>query len=142
MQKDINGHTKDEAIAATIERIGAGPALSLNQYQNAAARTLMSEPGFELQAPEIMICWNALGLVGESGELADMIKKMFFHLHGCGPDEREKIKKELGDVLWYLSALCRDFGFILEEIAKANIKKLQQRYPDGYSSEASINRTG
>ncbi len=141
-----------------------------------------------------------LGLVGEAGEVADLIKKV--EGHGHKPD-REKLIKELGDVLWYVAvlhhalglkgreprplhvekrgpsdksggsirnaiSLCiatadlvqyiagmrSDFGVILmiikemaeesgsslREVAQANINKLKQRYPDGFSSQASQRR--
>jgi len=109
-----------------------------NEYQNLAARTLISKPDFEITPEQIMIVWNALGLAGEAGEVADGIKKAIFHQHGLNP---EKIKKELGDVLWYVAGLCTQLGFSLEDVMTGNIEKLKARYPKGYSSEMSINRT-
>ncbi|HLO12787.1 MAG TPA: nucleoside triphosphate pyrophosphohydrolase family protein [Pseudoneobacillus sp.] len=77
------------------------------------------------------------GLNGEAGELTDYLKKVYFHAH---PVKRNHIKKELGDVLWYLTRLTAELGFTLEEIAIANIAKLSERYPDGFSPDKSINR--
>ena len=77
------------------------------------------------------------GLTGESGEVADLIKKHFGHGHVL---DQDKLKKELGDVLWYLSQLAEQFGLELSDVAETNIDKLKKRYPDGFSEEASRNR--
>jgi NTP pyrophosphatase (non-canonical NTP hydrolase) len=84
-----------------------------------------------------MFVWNALGLASEAGEVAEMVKKGIFHQHGLG---REKLKKELGDVLWYIAALCTKLEVDMGEIMQGNIDKLKQRYPNGYSAVDSINR--
>lgn len=80
---------------------------------------------------------TALGLTGESGEFADMIKKHVFHGHTL---DREDLKKELGDILWYVAVAAHTHGFDLSEVATTNIEKLKRRYPEGYSEERSINR--
>jgi len=84
-----------------------------------------------------MLVWNALGLAGEAGEVADIIKKGVFHQHGI---DREKLIKELGDVAWYLAAICTKFNIALEDVLIVNLDKLNKRYPDGYSSEQSQKR--
>jgi NTP pyrophosphatase (non-canonical NTP hydrolase) len=86
-----------------------------------------------------MIAWNALGLAGEAGEVADLIKKGIFHQKGL---DKENLKKELGDVLWYLTALCSDLGLSLEEVMQHNIKKLKARYPEGYDPQRAGVRDG
>jgi NTP pyrophosphatase (non-canonical NTP hydrolase) len=112
--------------------------MNADEYQELANRTLIDRPPFELTAGEVLIAWNALGLAGEAGEVADLVKKGIFHQHGI---DRDAIKKELGDVLWYVSALCTRLGFSLEEVMEANIEKLKARYPDGYSAQASKHRS-
>ncbi len=79
----------------------------------------------------------ALGLAGESGEVADLLKKALFHGHSLDVDELEK---ELGDVLWYIANLAYEYGISLEAVAHYNVKKLRKRYPEGFSRDASINR--
>lgn len=106
-------------------------------YQELAGRTLISQPDFFITDDEIMLAWNALGLAGEAGEVADLIKKGVFHQHGL---DHEKLKKELGDVLWYVAALCTRLGFTMSEVMQANVDKLMTRYPAGYSAEASQKR--
>jgi NTP pyrophosphatase (non-canonical NTP hydrolase) len=111
--------------------------MSIEDYQKKAARTLIDAPGFEISSRDIMTIWNALGLAGEAGEVADHVKKGIFHQHGI---DIERLKKEIGDTQWYLAALCTTLGIDLSEIMQANIDKLLIRYPDGFSSSDSIER--
>jgi NTP pyrophosphatase (non-canonical NTP hydrolase) len=110
-----------------------------NQYQELAARTLIVKPDFQITDEQIMIAWTAIGLSGEAGEVAELVKKGIFHQHGIDP---EKMKKELGDVLWYAAGLATQFGFTLEDVMAANVEKLKARFPDGYSAERSKVREG
>lgn len=80
---------------------------------------------------------GALGLTGEAGEVADIIKKHVFHGHDMDKDE---IIKELGDVCWYVALLSYAIDIPLEDILQKNIDKLKRRYPEGFSEENSINR--
>ena len=97
----------------------------------------MSGNDIEYSPLELMLQWNALGLAGEAGEVVDLIKKQVCHKHGI---DRDAIAKELGDVLWYVAAICTKLDLNLQHVAQQNISKLQERYPKGYSSEASKNR--
>lgn len=81
---------------------------------------------------------GALGLPGEAGEVADLVKKHFFHGHVL---DRDDLIKELGDVCWYLALICTAIGVSLEYVMGQNIEKLKRRYPEGFSESASINRT-
>lgn len=110
------------------------PRMSADEYQRQAARTLIAAPDAEYTNHEIMLVWNALGLAGEAGEVADTIKKAVFHQHGMNRDE---LIKELGDVLWYVAALCSKLDTPLSEVMERNIVKLEARYPQGYSADAS-----
>lgn len=78
-----------------------------------------------------------LGLPGEVGEVCDAVKKNIFHGHSS---DTKNLKKEIGDVMWYLALICDSFGFDIEEIAKMNIDKLKERYPEGFSEYASQHR--
>lgn len=111
--------------------------MDATDYQKQAARTLIDRPDFEIADNDIMIIWNAIGLAGEAGELAELVKKGIFHQHGIDP---EKAKKELGDVLWYVAGLCTKFGFDMGEVMQTNIDKLRSRYPNGFSTPDSIRR--
>jgi NTP pyrophosphatase (non-canonical NTP hydrolase) len=78
-----------------------------------------------------------LGLAGETGEVVEHIKKWVGHGHDLDVD---KVKKELGDVLWYISELATVMDLSMEEIARANIRKLEERYPKGFNPIDSITR--
>lgn len=112
--------------------------MNAHDYQLQAARTLIDSPDAEYTAEELMLVWNALGVAGEAGEVADIVKKGVFHRHGI---DKDALIKEMGDVLWYLAALCTKLGMSLDDVMELNIAKLKARYPQGYSSEASKHRT-
>ncbi|MCI4250569.1 nucleoside triphosphate pyrophosphohydrolase family protein [Bacillus sp. CCB-MMP212] len=115
----------------------------LDQYQEAALRTWNTNNDFGGR-----VLNAALGLTGEAGEVADVVKKAIFHGHGFDPahcpGEEEgnthKIALELGDILYYISIMSHEMGYTLVDIAQMNISKLATRYPDGFSREASQNR--
>lgn len=108
------------------------PETSFSSYQHKASRTRSKSNmcNFELSN-------YALGLVCEAGEAGDIIKKVVYHGHDL--DEYE-LKKELGDVLWYLANICNVLGYSLEEVADINITKLRERYPNGFNVNDSKNR--
>ena len=113
--------------------------MEANIYQKLANRTLIERPDFDITEVQTMIAWNAIGLAGEAGEVADLVKKQIFHQQGI---DRLKMKKELGDVLWYVAALCTEFGLTLEEVMQHNIDKLKARFPDGYTPDRTNFREG
>ena len=80
---------------------------------------------------------GCLGLAGESGEVLDMVKKWVFHEKDL---DKDHLKKELGDVMWYVAMLCESFGFDLDEILQMNVDKLKARYPEGFDPEKANNR--
>ena len=111
--------------------------MDASKYQKLSSRTLIDKPGFEIPDQEIMAVWDVIGLTGEAGEVADEIKKGVFHQHGLNT---EKLKGEIGDVLWYAAALCTTLGLDMSEIMQQNVDKLLLRYPNGYNSEDSKKR--
>ena len=113
--------------------------MNANEYQRLAGRTLIDSPDAVYTDDEIMLVWNAMGLAGEAGEVVDTLKKAVFHRHPLNTDE---VVKELGDVLWYVAALCSKLGVPLETVMERNIDKLKKRYPDGWDNQRSLNRAG
>ena len=107
--------------------------MTINEYQTAALRTAQTE---ELTHVELVMN-AALGLCGESGEVADIVKKHRFQGHEI---DIEHIAKELGDVAWYLAVGAYAIGYDLETILQMNVDKLKARYPDGFSTDRSLHR--
>ena len=83
---------------------------------------------------------GGIGICSEGGELLDLVKKVLFQGKEPTPELREKIKLELGDVMWYVQQVLIWGGWSLEEVLAENTKKLGGRYPEGFSVEKSENR--
>ena len=78
------------------------------------------------------IVYPTLGLVNEAGEFAGKIKKIFRDKEGViSEEDRQALKHELGDVLWYLTQICTELDLTLDEVAEANIEKLFSRLERG-----------
>lgn len=107
--------------------------MTINEYQAAALRTAQTD---KLTANELLLN-SALGLCGESGEVADLVKKYRFQGHDL---DIEHIAKELGDVAWYLAVGAYAIGLDLESILRMNKEKLEARYPNGFSADRSLHR--
>lgn len=97
--------------------------MQMNDYQTCARETA-------LYPEDQGICYTALGLVGEAGEVAEKIKKM---IRDNKPmeDVQLDILRELGDVLWYIANVAHEFDLTLDEVAEANILKLRSRVERG-----------
>ena len=106
--------------------------ITLNRYQTLAGRT----SGAGGQGDRRLVI-AALGLAGEAGEFANMVKKLTAHGHDIPV---ETLAEELGDVLWYVAEAASACDLELGNIAYQNVQKLQDRYPEGFSEERSINR--
>lgn len=103
-----------------------------NEYQIACLRT---QPSLPTEMEGVINC--ALGLTGEAGEVADLVKKAVYQGHEF---DKEHYVKELGDVLWYIATGASAVGYSLNEIMQINIEKLKNRYPDGFDAENSMHR--
>jgi NTP pyrophosphatase (non-canonical NTP hydrolase) len=69
-----------------------------------------------------------MGLAGEAGEVAEKLKKLYRDRSGQVDQKwRRQFVNELGDVLWYLDRLAADFGYDLDDVAAANMRKLYGR---------------
>lgn len=108
--------------------------MTLNEYQKLAMRTSRKD------MPPVDHLFNGiLGLSGETGECADLLKK---HFYQDGRDIDEKLMDEVGDCLWYINEIVTSMGWTLEDVAQHNVEKLRKRYPDGFSAERSLHREG
>ena len=107
-------------------------SLTLSIYQDLAGRTAGAGGDGERR---LMVA--ALGLAGEAGEFANLVKKLTAHGHQVSADE---LADELGDIMWYVAEAASACGLDLGAIAQQNVDKLRRRYPEGFSQERSINR--
>jgi NTP pyrophosphatase (non-canonical NTP hydrolase) len=108
------------------------PELTLTKYQELANRTAGAGGKGEQR-----LVVAALGLAGEAGEFANLVKKRTAHGHNIST---QQLADELGDILWYVAEAATACGIDLGKIAESNVEKLQNRYPEGFSQERSINR--
>lgn len=97
--------------------------MDFSEYQKVSIKTAVYPKIYQISYP-------ALGLAEEAGEVAGKIKKM---MRDSIPleEQKDKIKAEMGDVLWYLAALAHDCGLSLQEVAEKNVEKLQARQQAG-----------
>ncbi len=109
--------------------------MTFNEYQNDSRKTALY--------PNIgnNFVYPTLGLAGEAGEVAEKIKKVIRDKGGIVDEiTKQEIKKELGDVLWYVSQIASELGLSLEDVASENIKKLFSRLERGKINGSGDNR--
>ena len=105
--------------------------MNLNEYQKAAQRTM------DLNRRPKDTGYHALhGMVGEIGEIHSIYQKEY---QGHEIDD-EHLKKEVGDLLWFVAEYCTAKGWSLDDVAALNIEKLKARYPEGFDAEHSLHR--
>ena len=114
--------------------------MTFDEYQKKAIKTdVFIEKSKDINSPAFIV--KVLGLVGETGEIAEKFKKIYRDNDGrMSKDQHENIKKELGDVLWYISALSEYLDISLNDIAITNIRKLEDRKKRDKLSGAGDNR--
>lgn len=113
---------------------------SFSAYQSNATRTAVYPGSGDVTSSE-GLSYATLGLVGEAGEIANKVKKIIRDNDGVITDmAREDIAAELGDVLWYVSALATQLGATLGGVAAQNLSKLRSRQERGKLSGSGDNR--
>ena len=109
--------------------------MNFSEYENEARKTIP----VELSTSEL-IDDAVYGLCGELGELVDILKKTKFQGHPWTDETRIHAISELGDIMWYLSAMATGLGVSLEEVVQLNIEKLRQRYGEHFDTDKSQHR--
>lgn len=108
--------------------------MNIDEYQESARRTAIYDK-------RIGLVYCALGLTGESGEVADKVKKVLRDKEGkFSKKDLQEVAKELGDVLWYVSNLAHELGYTLSEVAQINLDKLSSRNQRGVIGGSGDNR--
>lgn len=85
----------------------------------------------KVEVPRLLT--STIGLSGEVGEFSDLVKKIFFHGKELDSKMREELNKELGDVIWYWINACKALDLDPYEVIENNIRKLKDRYPNGFT---------
>jgi NTP pyrophosphatase (non-canonical NTP hydrolase) len=102
-----------------------GKSMKTATYNDVACERKAQQDGL------VGLMYAGLGLSGEAGEVADEIKKIYRDGEGLTEERMSAIFYELGDVLWYVAAVCTELGFDMDDVAKANLRKLDKRYNTG-----------
>lgn len=108
--------------------------MNISDYQDQATKTAIYNDAD-------VIIYPSLGLLSEAGEVAGKVKKVLRDRNGnFSPEDRWAIADELGDVLWYVAALCYDLGTPMELVARRNLDKLNSRLTRGVLGGSGDNR--
>ena len=105
--------------------------MQVGTYQELAERTINKNLTTDEQINHALF-----GMSGEVGEILSIYQKQY---QGHEIDE-EELKKEVGDLIWFVAEYCTVMGWEMDEILYKNINKLKRRYPDGFEVERSVNR--
>ncbi len=110
--------------------------MTFDEYQASALKTVISS-GDDFHD---LLHW-VLGINGESGEVAEKVKKIIRDKDGVvSKADKQELAKELGDVLWYLAVFASHLGISFEKVARVNLKKLADRQSRGQLSGSGDNR--
>lgn len=108
--------------------------MQASEYQSATAKTA-------IYPTQSALAYLALGLAGEAGEVAGKVSKVIRDNNGNLTSESNlQLKKEVGDCLWFISQLCNEYGWTLEELFDLNISKLFDRQKRGVLGGSGDNR--
>lgn len=102
-----------------------------DDYQHLASRTIRKD-----LSTSDTISHALHGLSGEVGEIHSLYQKQY---QGHNLD-KQHLKSEIGDLLWFIAELCTAYSFSLSDVMVGNIQKLINRYPDGFNAEQSLHR--
>jgi len=122
-----------------IEFVRQTTSPASSDFAQLLARMTELEATHDADVPRLLTA--ALGMSAECGELVEIIKKILLQGKSYNEDNIIHMKKEAGDVLWYLSQLCIALNTTFEELMEINYQKLSARYPEGtFSVYKSENR--
>jgi len=102
---------------------------TFSEYQSEAIKTAK-----QFEEKNMALAYSVLGITGETGEVSEIIKK---HIRGDGELDILKLKKEIGDVIWYIARLCDALEITMEECAQINILKLRKRHGETFTGHGN-----
>jgi len=100
---------------------------SKNYYDFGQRLAVLNEQGF----PTERLLTAAVGMCAEAGEFTEVVKKIVFQGKPVNDDNMFHLKRELGDIMWYVMQACMGLGVSLDEVVEMNVEKLLARYPEG-----------
>ena len=100
---------------------------SKNYYDFGQRIAVLQEQGF----PTERLLTAAVGMSAEAGEFTEVVKKIIFQGKPVSDENLFHLKRELGDIMWYVMQACIGLGVTLEEVVEMNVDKLMARYPEG-----------
>lgn len=100
---------------------------SKNYYDFGQRLAVLNEQGF----PTERLLTSAVGMCAEAGEFTEVVKKIVFQGKPVNEDNLFHLKRELGDIMWYVMQACMGLGVSLDEVVEMNVEKLLSRYPEG-----------
>jgi len=122
-----------------IEFVRQTTSPASSDFPQLLGRMTELEATYDADVPRLLTA--ALGMSAECGELVEIIKKILLQGKSYNEDNVIHMKKEAGDVLWYMSQLCIALNTTFEELMEINYQKLSARYPEGtFSVYKSENR--
>ena len=143
-KRNLKNHSKDLNSDMTIdlnkyvEFVDATTSNPSKQYSEFLKRL----HDLELQEfPTERLLTAAVGMSAEAGEFTEIVKKIVFQGKPVNEENLFHLKRELGDIMWYVSQACIGLDISLEEVIQMNFEKLSARYPEGaFTIERSENR--
>ena len=100
---------------------------SKNYYDFGQRLAVLNDQGF----PTERLLTAAVGMCAEAGEFTEVVKKIVFQGKPVNNDNLFHLKRELGDIMWYVMQACMGLGVSLDEVVEMNVEKLVSRYPEG-----------
>lgn len=134
MQIDLNRYK--EFVAAVTSNPSNNVQSFFESIHNLEKQAALA--GIQLNVPLLLTA--SVGLSSEGGEFNEIVKKMLFQGKPFTEENRFHMKRELGDIIFYWINACRALGYDPNEVIAENIKKLELRYPNGFSVDRSENR--
>ena len=148
MKENLKNHLRDLNSNMTqvidtnkyIEFVRQTTSAASSDFAALLTRLTELEASADADVPRLMTA--AFGISAEAGEFTEVIKKIFLQGKPYNEDNVFHLKRELGDICWYLAQACMALDVTFEEVLQLNYEKLSARYPEGtfdvYSSENRI----
>ena len=131
--------TKQIDTVKYVEFVRQTTSLPSADYANLMARLTQLEAENDADVPRLLTA--ALGMSAEAGEFTEVVKKIFLQGKSYNEENVFHLKRELGDICWYITQACMALDTNFNEILQMNYEKLSARYPEGtFSVYKSENR--